>query len=78
MRYGLRIASWCIVGTLLAISIAAGFNKAAAPQRGPPDDAEMRARGPIQKAFAKTTALDPAPDVVAPQTVPAPNRRSEL
>jgi hypothetical protein len=75
-----RIASWCIIATLLAISIAVGFNRAAALQRGPPDGAdgvEVLTRGPVHEAFAVTAALDPVPGVVAPHAVPAPNRRSE-
>jgi hypothetical protein len=73
-----RIASWCIVATLLAISIAVGFNNASALQRGPPDGVEMPARGPSQEAFAEAAALDSAPGVIAPQAVPTPRLRSEL
>ena len=67
-----RIASWCIVATLLAISIAVGFNNAAALQRGPPDSVEgveMLTRGPVHEAFAETVTFNPEPGLVAP---PAP------
>jgi len=70
-----RIASWCIVATLLAISIAVGFNNAAALQRGPPDGVEgveVLTRGPVHEAFAETVTFDPEPGLVAPKAPPAP------
>ena len=54
-----QIASCCIVATLLAISIAVGFNNAPALQRGPPEGVEVLTRGPVHKAFAEGVTLDP-------------------
>jgi YXWGXW repeat-containing protein len=67
-----RIASWCIVTTLFAISISIGFNNAAALQRGPLDGVEVLTRGPVHEAFAETVTFDPEPGLVAPKTPPAP------
>ena len=70
-----RIASSCIVATLLAISIAAGPNNAAALQQQPPNGqqgAEVLTRGPVHEAFAETVTFDPQPGSVAPKAPPAP------
>jgi len=61
-----HIGSSCIVATLLAISIAVGFNNAA--QRGPPDGVEgveVLTRGPVHEAFVETVTFDPVAGVVA-------------
>lgn len=73
--YTTRIASWCITAALLAISIAVGFNQAAALQRGPAnvaDGAEVLTRGPVHEAFAETVTFDPEPGFIAPKTPPNP------
>ena len=60
----LRISSSCIVAALLAISVAVGFNKAAALQLGPPNavaGVEVLTRGPVHEAFAETVTFDPQP-----------------
>ena len=51
-----RIATWCIVAILLAISIAIGLNNAAVLQPAPPDGQpgiEVLTRGPVHEAFAE-------------------------
>ena len=68
-----HIGSSCIVATLLAISIAVGFNNAA--QRGPPDGVEgveVLTRGPVHEAFVETVTFDPVAGVVALKAPPAP------
>jgi hypothetical protein len=72
---GSRIASGCIVATLLAFSIAAGLNNAAALQQGPLDSQkgiEVLTRGPVHEAFAETVTFDPEPGFIAPKEPPAP------
>src|SRR3954464_7569699 len=71
----LRISSSCIIAALLTISIAVGFNKAAALQTGPPDavaGVEVLTRGPVHEAFAETVTFDPQPGVIVPKMPPAP------
>ena len=73
----LRIASWCIVATLLAISIAAGLNNAAAVQQGPPNGqqgVEVLTRGPVHEAFAETVTFDPEPGFIAPERAAGADR----
>src|SRR6188474_975668 len=75
----LRIVSCCIVATLLAVSMTIGADKAAALQRGPPDDidgVEVLTRGPVHEAFAGTITFDPQPGVVVKK--PAPEAIEEL
>jgi hypothetical protein len=70
-----RIASWCIVVALLAISFAAALNDAAALQQAPSagqPGVEVLTRGPIHEAFAETVTFDPQPGIIAPQAPPAP------
>jgi hypothetical protein len=72
---GSRIASGCIVATLLAFSIVAALNNAAALQQGPSNGQqgiEILTRGPIHEAFAETVTFDPQPGIIAPQAPPAP------
>ena len=69
----LRIASWCIVATLLALSLALGLNSAIALQRGPPgaeEGVEVLTRGPVHEAFAETVTFDPEPGVVVAKAAP--------
>jgi len=69
----LRIASFCIMAALLAISFAAAFNDAAALQQGPPDGqpgVEVLTRGPVHEAFAETVTFDPQPGFIAPKAPP--------
>src|SRR3954447_20191862 len=72
---GHRIASWCIVATLLTFSIAAGLNNAAAVQQVPPSGQqgiEVLTRGPVHEAFAETVTFDPEPGLIAPKEPPTP------
>jgi hypothetical protein len=71
----IRTASWCIVAALLAFSIAAGLNKAAALQEGPPNSQqgiEVLTRGPVHEAFVETVTFDPEPGLIVPTVPPAP------
>jgi hypothetical protein len=70
-----RIGGWCIVATLLALSVALGLNNANAFQPPPPageDGVEVLTRGPVHEAFAETISFDPEPGVVVPKVAPEP------
>jgi hypothetical protein len=72
---GYRIASFCILTALLAISFAVAFNDAAALQQVPSDGqpgVEVLTRGPIHEAFAETVTFDPQPGFIAPKAPPPP------
>src|SRR2546423_1335626 len=72
---GYRIASFCILAALLAISFVVAFNDAAALQQAPSDGqpgTEVLTRGPIHEAFAETVTFDPQPGFIAPKPPPAP------
>ena len=67
-----RIASWCIVAALLALSAALGRNHAIALQQGAPgagieEGIEVLTRGPVHEAFAETVTFDSKPGLTAPK-----------
>ena len=68
-----RIASWCIVSTLLALGVAPGLNHAMAFQPRPQDaeeGVEVLTRGPVHEAFAETISFDPEPGIVVAKAAP--------
>ena len=66
-----RIASWCIVAALLALSTALGRNHAIALQQGTPgagieEGMEVLPRAPVHEDFAETVTFDSKPGLVTP------------
>src|SRR5687767_7510406 len=70
-----RIASACLVATLLAVCTPLGLTSALAFQRGPPEadvGVEVLTRGPVHEAFAETISFDPEPGLVVEKRAPEP------
>ncbi|NMC21338.1 MAG: BcpO-related WXXGXW repeat protein, partial [Thermogutta sp.] len=68
-----HVGKWCVVGTLLALSLNAS-NKAASAQPVPVDTEEgvqVLTRGPVHEAFAETVTFDPEPGILVPKEPPA-------
>ena len=73
-------ANGALVGTLLALGLSFGLNKAlsappATPAPPAPANAEqgvqVLTRGPVHEAFAETVTFDPEPGIVVPKAPPA-------
>ena len=81
-----HVYQWCVVGTLLALGLSFGLNKALFAQPAPPAPAapapasaaadaeqgvQVLTRGPVHEAFAETVTYDPQPGIVVAKAPPA-------
>ena len=69
-----NVCKWCAAGSLLALGLSFGLNKALCAEPTPADaeaGVQVLTRGPVHEAFAETVTYDPEPGVVAPKAPPA-------